>query len=915
MKTKRNLTHILFASLFLLLFAASFSFGQILTGKLEGVVTDDEGVPLPGVTVEATSPAAMGLQSSITSDRGSYRFSNLTPGKYKLVFALQGFQSVEAENIRVSINTTVTLDIMMKVATVEETVDVIAERPVVDVKKSGVSTNFTTENLEDIPAGRASFEDIVKQVPGMLAQDESSPLRWSFAGSGVEGNAFYFDGVDQSSPELGIPWTNPNQDIFEEVEVSGIGAAAEYGLITGSVINIITKSGGNKFSGSLSFYGRNDASTGDNNPDPYNETTGEGSQSFKRWYTYDVSLSLGGPIIKDALWFFGNFNIRRNKTSSWQADPNYVAKDIQDEGFLKFSSNINNQHKLVVSFAYENEDFGEVPDPWNLPETVIKEVLQTYIWNIRYTWIASGNSFLDVKYSGWWSPDHYDVPVAGADLNKRPHLDDATGVLSNAPGWSGKWDINTHQVNAGFSYYAEDFLGADHDFKIGAQYNRGSLDAMGGYPGGGYYIDYYGEPYLLYVQQQYAYGGLVDRIGTFLDDSISIGERLTVNLGLRFDHQKATYPALPLLDGWEKISEKAPRIDDLITWNVFSPRIGIAFQLTPDGKTLLKASFGRYYDALHIANFAWPGPGYTDWTGYEWWDGEWEEFDFAPGEQGYIIDPNLKNPYSQQLFFALERELMTDFSAEAMYIHKTEGNGLGWEGRNTSYEQVQRTSPDNDQTYTVFNRTGEYPDIYLANPDGYNQKYDGVIFALTKRYSRNWMMNASVSWSHSTGLNMRSHGTSQQNLSANAGGFGRDPNDLINAEGDLQHDKRWVVKFTGGINLPWNIFFSGYFTWQAGRPRPAMVRILDLDQGRREILADPRGETRYPSFYTLNLRLQKTFTLQGTWALKVMLDLFNATNDATFRSWRSNSMWRDTFYEQSGLPQPISLQLGLKLEF
>jgi hypothetical protein len=846
MKTKRNLSHILFACLFLLLFAASFSFGQILTGKLEGVVFDDEGTPLPGVTVEATSPAAMGTPSAITSDRGSYRFSNLTPGIYKLVFVLQGFQRTEAENIQVTLNTTVTLDITMQLQTVEETVTVIAESPVVDVKKSGVSTNFTTENLEDIPSGRSSFEDIVKQVPGMLAQGESSALRWSYLGSGAEGNAFYFDGVDQSSPELGIPWTNPNQDIMEEVEVSGIGAAAEYGLITGSVINIITKSGGNKFSGSLSFYGRNDTTTGDNNPDPYDEATGEGSQSFERWYTYDVSLSLGGPIVKDALWFFGNFNIRRNKSSSWQADPDYVAKDVQDEGFLKLSSNINNQHKIVASFAYENEDFGEVPNPWNLPETVIKEVLQTYIWNIRYTWIASSNSFLDINYSGWWSPDHYDVPVAGADLNKRPHVDDATGVLSNAPGWSGKWDINTHQVNAGFSYYAEDFLGAEHDFKIGVQYNKGSLDAMGGYPGGGYYIDYYGE---------------------------------------------------------------------LITWNVFSPRIGIAFQLTPDGKTLLKASFGRYYDAMHISNFAWPGPGYTDWYGYEWWDGEWELFEYAPGEIGYNMDPNIKNPYSEQLFFALERELITDFSAEVMYIHKTEGNSIGWEGRNTSYEQVQRVSPDNGQTYNVFNRTGPYPEKWQTNPEDYSQKYDGIIFALDKRYSRNWMMNASVVWSHSTGLNMRSHDTSQHNLTSYAGDFGVDPNDLINAEGDLQHDKRWVVKFTGGFNLPLDIFISTYFTYQAGRPRPARVLVSDLEQGRREILADPRGETRYPSFYTLNLRVQKAFTLAGTWRLKVMLDLFNANNNATFRSWRSNSMWRDTFNEQSGLPQPISLQLGLKLEF
>ncbi len=917
MKTNKNPSHILFASLFLLMFAASFSFGQIITGKIEGVVTDDEGVPLPGVTVEAISPAAMGIQSSISSDKGSFRFSNLSPGIYKLVFNLVGFQRTEAENIKVTINATVTLNITMRLQTVEETIDVIAENPVIDVKKSGVSSNFTTEDLENVPAGRHSFADIVKQVPGMLSQGESGALRWSFAGSGEEGNAFYFDGVDQTSPELGIPWTNPNQDIFEEVEVSGIGTAAEYGLITGSVINIVTKSGGNRFSGGLSFYGRNDFTTGDNNPDPYDEATGEGSNSFKRWYTYDLSLSLGGPIVKDTLWFFGNFNIRRNKSSSWQADPDYVAKDIQDEGFIKLTSNINNQHKFVASFAYENEDFGEVPDPWNLPETMIKEVVQTYIWNVRYTWLASSNSFLDIKYSGWWSPDHYDVPVAGADLNKRPHLDDATGVLSNAPSWSGKWDINTHQVNAGFSHFAEDFLGADHDFKIGIQYNRGSLDAMGGYPGGGYYIDYYGEPYYLYEQQQYSYGGIVDKIGTFFDDSISIGDRLTVNLGLRLDHQKATYPALPLLDGWEKTSEKAPGIDDLITWNVFSPRIGIAFQLTPDGKTLLRANYGRYYDAMHISNFAWPGPGYTDWYMY-WWDWEieeWELIDHAPAEIGYIMDPNIKNPYSEQLFIGLERELIPDFSVGAMYIRKTEGNSIGWEGRNTEYEQVQRVSPDNDQLYTVYNRTGPYPETWQTNPEGYGQKYEGFIFSFDKRYSRNWMMNASLTWSHSTGLNMRSHATSQHNLTSYAGNFGVDPNDLINADGDLQHDKRWVVKLSGGYNLPWDIFFGLYFTYQDGRPRPALVRVFDLEQGRREILAEPRGERRYPSFYTLNLRAQKTFALQGSLKLKVMLDLFNSTNDATFRSWRSNSMWRDTFYEESGPPDPISLQLGLKLEF
>jgi hypothetical protein len=911
MKNKKLLSQKVIMPFLLLILVTGLSFGQIITGKIGGTVKDDQGEALPGVKVELSSPALMGMQTSITSDKGMFRFANLAPGTYKLVFILDGFQRVEREKIIVKMNTTVTLGVTMRLQTIEEAVTVIAVSPTIDIKKSGMSTNFVTEDLENIPAGRASFADIVKQAPGMLAQGESGALRWSFAGSGAEGNAFYFDGVDQSSPELGIPWTNPNQDIFDSVEVSGVGSAAEYGLITGAVINIVTKSGGNKFSGSLSHYGQYDFTTGDNNPDP------AAYESFKRWYKYDLSLSLGGPVVKDKFWFFGNFNIRRGKESEWQGEPDYVAIDIQDEGFFKLTSSITNEHKLVASFAYENEDFGEVPNPWNLPETVIKEVLQTYIWNARYTWLTSSDSYLDINYSGWWSPDHYDVPVAGADLNLRPHLDDGTGVLSIAPEWSGKWDITTHQVNAGFSYFADEFLGAAHDFKIGAQYNRGRLEAMGGYPGGGIYFDYYGDPYYLYEQQQYMYGGVVNRIGFFLDDSISIGDRLTVNVGLRFDHQKATYPEFPLLSGWEKTSTFAPGIDDLITWNVFSPRIGMAFQLTPDGKTLLKASYGRYYDAMHISNFAWPGPGYTDLSIY-WWDPgllAWELIDFVPGEIGYIMDPDIKNPYSEQLFVGLERELIPDFSVGAMYMHKTEGNSIGWEGRNTTYDEVQWVSPDNGQTYTIFDRTGPPPETWQTNPDGYGQKFDMFILTFDKRYSKDWMVNASLTWSHSTGLNMRAKATSQHNLTSYSGGFGVDPNDLINAEGDLQHDKRWVVKFTGGYNLPGDVFLGAYFTYQTGRPRPALTQASGLNQGRVSILAEPRGERRYPSFYTISLRAQKTFRLGGSWKLKVMLDAFNLTNDDTFRSWRSNSMWRATFTEPSGLPDPRSVQLGFKLEF
>lgn len=184
MKNKRLKSLILIVPFFLLIFTVSLSFGQIITAKIAGTVKDDQGTPLPGVTVEATSPNAMGTKTTVTSASGGFRLSNLPPGTYKLVLRLDGFQTVERENIKAAINTTVTFDITMQLATVSEEVIVIAEVPIIDVKKTGLSTNFTSEDLENVPAGRHSFADIVKQAPAMLSQGESGALRWSFGGFG-----------------------------------------------------------------------------------------------------------------------------------------------------------------------------------------------------------------------------------------------------------------------------------------------------------------------------------------------------------------------------------------------------------------------------------------------------------------------------------------------------------------------------------------------------------------------------------------------------------------------------------------------------------------------------------------------------------------------------------------------------------
>ncbi|MBP1767471.1 MAG: hypothetical protein H6P98_1586, partial [Candidatus Aminicenantes bacterium] len=279
------LNHSLLKRMFLLaacvIIAGSFLQAQRLTGKITGVVTDEQGAPLPGVTVELTSPALMGgVHTQVTADRGIYRFANLPPGTYKIVFKLEGFHTVEQPNLTVSLNSTVTQDISLRQATLEEQVTVTAAPPTVDVTKSGVSTTYSKDALEKLPFNRSTYFDIVNQTAGFATSHGESSSRFTAYGSNSEENGMYIDGVDLSNPEIGTAWSWPVPDMFEEVEITGIGAQAEYGNFSGAVVNIVTKSGGNRFSGSAAYYGQYKGLTGDNNPVPYDEQTGEGFYSF-----------------------------------------------------------------------------------------------------------------------------------------------------------------------------------------------------------------------------------------------------------------------------------------------------------------------------------------------------------------------------------------------------------------------------------------------------------------------------------------------------------------------------------------------------------------------------------------------------------------------------------------------------------
>jgi outer membrane receptor protein involved in Fe transport len=920
----RILKQVVLAAVFLIL-AAGFLQAQRLTGKIDGVVTDEQGAPLPGVTVELTSAVLMGgVQSQITSERGTYRFANLPPGTYKIAFKLQGFKTVEQPNLIVSLNTTTTQDVSLVQSTLEELVTVTAASPVVDVTKSGVSTTYAKEALEKLPFNRSTYFDIVNQTAGFTTAHGESGSRFTAYGSNSEENGMYVDGVDLSNPEIGTAWAWPVPDMFEEVEITGIGAQAEYGNFAGAVVNIVTKSGGNSFSGSASYYGQYDGVTGDNNPQPYNEQTGEGYYSFHRDKWYDYAFTLGGPILKDKLWFFGIYNNNKDSATDFNNLPGYPYNSTHNEQFVKVSAQPGKAHKIVLMYNRQRDYYADAASPTLLPEAAAAETDLVNIWTGMWTWLISNNTFFEAKYSGYFSPNDY-LPAFGSkdEIYTNPnHYDGATGVTSGGLSWPWFYEVTRNQVNATLTHYADDFLAGDHEFKAGVQFNRGTSDTYGGYSAGKYYYDWDGYPYYLYVQDTNRYGGTVVNTGVFIDDSWKIGDRLTVNLGLRYDHHQASIPAFPLMSNFKETGQTGKSVDDLFTWNSLAPRVGIAYQLTADQKTLFKASYGRYYVYPYIANWEWPGVNApTKYTYlYNWDILDWELVDVLPGTAQFTMDPNIKNPYYDQFSVGLERELAANFSIAATYIYKEGKENFGYEDRGRVFEQVTRVSEDNGQAYQAWNWVGGENDYWLTNPDGWGQTYNAVMVEFNKRYANNWLFNASVVWSKAEGLILSSRATGSygmsQSLTWYTGQFGTDPNDLINARGPLNLDKRWMVKASFGYNFPWDILFSANYLYTSGRPTLKQVRIADLNQPYQVIIqADPKGEERFDDQHLLNFRLEKTFNLYKTARLSIIGDLFNVLNDATVTRWQSSSVWRDTYQLPSWIPYPRRFQLGVKFLF
>jgi len=903
-------------ALILALSIAGSSFAQISTGGIRGIVKDATGAVLVGVTVEAESPARIGGAAvAITNGQGLYQHQGLSVGVYTVTFTLQGFTTLKRENVRVEVGRTVQLDADLSLATTSETVTVTGQSPVIDTLRAGYTTQFNNELVENVPTSRASYFDLITYAPGVKTNAVTNVSEFSIYGSNTDQNSFQYNGVDVSAHSYGSPWDFPNFDIIQEVEVLAVGASAEYTGFQGGVVNIITKSGSNDWGGTSSFFFMNDALTGNNTPDE--------EYPFYIDYQQTFTQQIGGPILKDKLWIFGAIELTRNRNSQVGVDPEFAPKRHVWRPYFKVNSQLSTNDNF--EFMYNDNNFVSPNQASRTQptETINVENGHNPTISARWTHTFSASTLLEVKGGGIYIRDRED-PFS-EDTTTSGRYDFATGAYTVNSTYTWKSDQNKTQVAAALTHYADNFAGS-HDFKFGVQFEKANSVASLAYFNNVVYYDY-GGPYYALFREPYGMDAQTDVAAGFVQDNWTLNDRVTLNLGLRLDHTTGTIPDVEqpdsALEGTTGVT--FPGLGEVISFNNVSPRVGLTVTLDKAAKTVAKASWGRYYGKLLGNMFRNASEGNTTLAAF-FFNPDSGRYDIpyysVDPNISYGIDPDLSNQYTDQFFVGLEREVIPDLGLDVSFIYKKDNDFVRVKDVRGDYAQIPFTDTFQGQTQTlqVYNRTSPSAQslFQVTNRDDFEQDYKSFIIQAYKRFSRNWQLQGSYQWQRGEGTGRGTLGVGAQSFSGlSHRSFGRDPNDLTNANGRLFTDSTNNIRISATYAAPKGFHLGARYSYESGRPYGRLINVTGLRQGVRPVLAEPRASYFLPDVNELQVRIDKDFVFSENLRLRAYIDIYNLFNADTFTDVRNNSS--DTgdadFGQSLAVVAPRRAMVGIRFEF
>ena len=881
--------------------------GQGLTGTLIGTVTDAQGGVVPGAQVQVDSPALIGGPlRSVTNRRGQLRFAALPPGRYSLRIEQFGFAPYRADGLTIGAGEIIDHAVRLEVGefTLSTSVDAGASR--IEVGNPGFSTRFGPEDLARIPTRRASMFDFIRAAPGISPTSPASGTSTTVSsfGSGTNENTFLIDGTNFTCPCNGVARSEPGIDFIEEVHVQSIGASAEFGSLQGAVINVIMKQGGDRWRSDAAFFVQPAGLT--SAPVSLAIPGASGRESgYNRARYQDISASGGGPVIGDRLWIYGGYEYLRDSDSQPGVDPERPRQYEQDKVFAKLTWQLAPGWLLVQS---AHGEFWENPEPPTIAvpfaATLHRQATVPAATFAHLTRTTAAGTVWDARI-GRFSFAQETAPASG-NLSIPSRIDNPGSLASGAPREFGDLTIVRTTAKAMVSRFAPRVLGADHHWRAGVQLERGAHEATVIIPTGTRYVYSNGRPLQSISADPSNTGGTAVTASVFASDAVTVGSRLTVSVGLRFDHSRAISPDLAAvdLDGRET-DQQVPGAGHLYHWNTLSPRLGAVLKLTDDGRTIVRGSFGRFHAGVLTGELGQFHPGATTVTT--------RDFVAADGDYTRIrsqvhpatdlrLDPGIRSPYTDELSVGIDRQVGRRLSLALAYIHKDGRDFIGWTDVGGQYEEQTRTLVDG-RTVPVFVLTNPANDrrFLLTNPPGYATTYDGLVVALEKRRANGWQAFASYTYSRAFGLQASGGATAaapQVTTVApppSAGlTFGQNPNDLTNARGRLPNDRPHVLRVMASADVPrTGLLFAVNFQHFTGKPW-ATAATVRLEGSDRRILIEPRGTERLSSQSILNARLSRAFRIGSGIRIDLMLDVLNLLDDSAEESLVSDVLLTET---------------------
>jgi hypothetical protein len=929
--------------------------GASSTGTIQGRVADAQGAVLPGVTVTATSPALIQPQTTITSETGNYRFPAVPPGTYSVSFELPGFSTLNRDGIVITLGFTAQVNVELALATLQEAVTVTGQSPVIDTSTTRVQQNFKMDQLQSIPNGRDMWALLAVTPSVMMGRIDvggnRSGTQTGYSAYGQTGQVrVLIEGINTTEGTTGAGFYFDYASL-EEAFLGTTGQSAEMPT-PGVQSQFIARSGSNQYQGEYHLDWYNNSMQASNIPDEYtapaafnNSPIRPHSNEIDRYYDHDINF--GGPIKRDAAWVFGTYRAQFNAV----AQPNFAFDRTFDTKLwnpvVKGTYQVNPQNKLIGYYQW-----GQKQQPNRLPfatytylspEQTFKQDSGSWVYKAEWNGTINDKLYVEARYGdfGYYFPLYTNSPD-----NFFWH--DSGRLVSEGAHQKQQLDRDRKQYTGAATYFWDTDLGS-HTFKFGGEFlQEKSWEGFESRRGGTSNIEHiynngsstqviFGIPTAsCQVGSLSAHDCLesiaaLDQSAAFLNDTWAIG-RTTINAGVRYDRYHAWLPEQEQLAGSVGpvvVEARTFPETHFFTWNSFAPRVGVVYDFTGSGRTVLKANYGLYWHNPGAGIGANANPNIANKSAtYTWVDANGDRR-WQPGEEtvrtaasldsNLTIDPNIKNPYTHEASVWIERQLTNTMGARAGFVYKTEDDLIATfqPGRPPSAFTVPYTFNDNG----VDGRAGTADDRPLTfygipnalaanfpitetqmNVDQYS-RYKTIEVSMNKRASNRWSASAGFGYTFMTDF---------------PNGPQRNPNNP-----GVEDRTMWTFKATGSYDAPWGIRISPVLRHQAGSnyartvtiSAPAALALTATSSQTAGTIAyvEPMDANRENNIWVFDVRAEKSLTLTSRIRLRAFFDAFNLTN-----SHASETIGRATglaYQKPTAILAPFTTRVGFRLIF